>query len=115
MGSLSLSLALSLLIYIYMYAVELVSHNANTHLPDLLLPLLIPIYHICIQYFSRTALNYAAESKHGKVVGVLIGAMAAGQDVNACLGSVISLSLSVWMLGHLCVCVWVRECCYRCM
>ena len=87
-------------------AVELASHNANTHLPDLLLPLLIPIYHICIQYFSRTALNYAAESKHGKVVGVLIGAgMAAGQDVNACLGSVICV----------CVCVWVRGCCRRCM
>ena len=48
------------------------------------------IYHIYIQD-GRTALELAAENGHGKVVGMLIGAgMAAGQDVNACLGRVIS-------------------------
>ncbi len=39
---------------------------------------------------GKLALELAAEAKHGKVAGVLIGAgMAAGQwqDVNACLGS----------------------------
>jgi hypothetical protein len=38
---------------------------------------------------------------HGKVVGVLIGAiMAAGQDVNACLGRVISVYVctGAWVL-----------------
>ena len=53
-----------------------------------------------------TALELAAGRNDDKMVGVLIGAgMAAGQDVNACLGSVICV----------CVCVWVRGCCRRCM
>ncbi len=46
------------------------------------------------------ALELAAEGKHGKVVGVLIGAgMAAGQDVNACLGWVSSV--------YVCMGAWV--------
>ncbi len=47
------------------------------------------------------ALELAAGYGHGKVVGVLIGAgMAAGQDVNACLGRVISVyvCMGVWVL-----------------
>ena len=47
------------------------------------------------------ALELAADYKHGEVVGVLIGAgMAAGQDVNACLGSVISVygCMGAWVL-----------------
>ena len=50
----------------------------------------------------RTALQLAAEGKHGEVVGVLIGAgMAAGQwqDVNACLGSVVCV--------YVCMCAGV--------
>ena len=82
-------------------AVELASHtDANTHLPDLLPPLLIYIYNIYIQD-GKLALELAAEGKHGKVVGVLIGAgMAAGQDVNACLGRVISVyvCMGAWVL-----------------
>ena len=40
------------------------------------------------------------KGKHGKVVGMLIGAgMAAGQDVNACLGRVISV--------YVCIGAWV--------
>ena len=46
------------------------------------------------------ALELAADNKHGEVVGVLIGAgMAAGQDVNACLGSVICV--------YVCMCAGV--------
>ena len=47
------------------------------------------------------ALELAADNKHGEVVGVLIGAgMAAGQDVNACLGSVIfvCVCMGAWVL-----------------
>ena len=47
------------------------------------------------------ALELAADYKHGEVVGVLIGAgMAAGQDVNACLGSVVCVCvcLGAWVL-----------------
>ena len=50
---------------------------------------------------GKLALELAAEGKHGKVVGVLIGAgMAAGQDVNACLGRVISVyvCMGAWVL-----------------
>ena len=75
---------------------ELTSHNANTHLPDLLPPLLI----MYIQH-GNVALELAAGAGHGKVVGVLIGAgMAAGQDVNACLGSVIFVyvCMGAWVL-----------------
>jgi hypothetical protein len=43
------------------------------------------------------ALQLAIKGKHGKVVGVLIGAgMAAGQDVNTCLGSVICVCMGVY-------------------
>ena len=53
------------------------------------------------------ALELADGKGHGEVVAVLILAgIAAGQDVNACLGRVISV---------LNMCVWVRGCCYRCM
>ena len=46
------------------------------------------------------ALELAIKGKHGKVVGMLIGAgMAAGQDVNACLGRVISV--------YVCIGAWV--------
>ena len=53
---------------------------------------------------GKTALELAAEANNGRchseVVGVLIAAgVAAGQDVNACLGSVISV--------HVCMFVWV--------
>jgi hypothetical protein len=47
------------------------------------------------------ALELAALGNHGEVVGVLIGAgMAAGQDVNACLGRVISVyvCMGAWVL-----------------
>ncbi len=47
------------------------------------------------------ALELAIKGKHGKVVGMLIGAgMAAGQDVNACLGRVISVyvCMGAWVL-----------------
>ena len=48
------------------------------------------------------ALQLAAETNHGKVVGVLIGAgMAAGQDVNACLGSVICVCVCMGGWGLL--------------
>jgi ankyrin repeat protein len=41
---------------------------------------------------GNVALELAAQYGHGEVVGVLIGAgMAAGHDVNACLGRVISV------------------------
>ena len=52
------------------------------------------------------ALELAAAYKHGEVVGVLIGAgMAAGQDVNACLGSVICVCvcMGAWVLSEVCV------------
>ncbi len=52
------------------------------------------------------ALELAADNKHGEVVGVLIGAgMAAGQDVNACLGSVICVCvcMGAWVLLEVCV------------
>ncbi len=52
------------------------------------------------------ALELAADYKHGEVVGVLIGAgMAAGQDVNACLGSVICVCvcMDAWVLLEVCV------------
>jgi hypothetical protein len=47
------------------------------------------------------ALELAANYQKGEVVGMLIGAgMAAGQDVNACLGRVISVyvCLGAWVL-----------------
>ena len=52
------------------------------------------------------ALELAADYKHGEVVGVLIGAgMAAGQDVSACLGSVICVCvcMGAWVLLEVCV------------
>ena len=62
-----------------------------------------PCLHVRIIYMNiqrgTTALELAAGKGQGKVVGVLIGAgMAAGQDVNACLGSVLCV----------CVCMGAR-------
>ena len=49
---------------------------------------------------GNVALELAAQYGHGEVVGVLIGAiMAAGQDVNACLGSVVCV--------YVCMCAGV--------
>ncbi len=65
---------------------------------------------ICIYTYThiqdgKTALELAAEANngmsHSEVVGVLIAAgMAAGQDVNACLGSVTSVyvCMGAWVL-----------------
>jgi hypothetical protein len=50
---------------------------------------------------GKLALELAAEGKHGEVVGMLIGAgMAAGQNVNACLGRVIFVyvCMGAWVL-----------------
>jgi hypothetical protein len=63
-------------------------------------PYCIYLKYIFIQN-GYVALELAAGFNHGKVVGVLIAAgMAAGQDVNACLGRVISVyvRMGAWVL-----------------
>jgi hypothetical protein len=78
--------------------VELASlHIHNTYVQDGKLALELAV----LEKRRCSKDQHAARGNHGEVVGVLIGAgMAAGQDVNACLGRVISVygCMGAWVL-----------------